>query len=195
MRLDFWFDLSCPYAYLASQRLGEVLSGRPVDLRYRPMLLGGVFREIGAGDGPMATLSDAKRANLARDLARWAAVAGVPLETPAAHPMRTVRALRTLLGLPEPSWPAATHALFAAYWQRGEDITQDEVIAAALTGAGVPATAVRSALAEADSDVRKRDLRARTDEAVALGVFGAPAFLVHAPPKEERRRILAELLS
>ena len=143
VRLDFWFDLSCPYAYLASQRLGEVLSGRPVDLRYRPMLLGGVFREIGAGDGPMATLSDAKRANLARDLARWAAVAGVPLETPAAHPMRTVRALRTLLGLPEPSWPAATHALFAAYWQRGEDITQDEVIAAALTGAGVPATAVR----------------------------------------------------
>lgn len=184
VRLDFWFDLSCPYAYLASQRLAAALHGRSVDLRYRPMLLGGVFRDIGAGEGPMATLSEAKRGNLARDLARWAELAGVPLHTPAEHPRRTVLALRTLLGLPEPLWPAAVHELFAAYWRRGDDIATADAIDAALLRAGVPAELRASAAAGADSAARKQDLRARTEEAVRLGIFGAPAFVVHVPPEQ-----------
>jgi 2-hydroxychromene-2-carboxylate isomerase len=180
VQLDFWFDLSCPYAYLASQRLGAVMRERRqrIELRYRPMLLGGVFRAIGAGDGPMATLSEAKREHLRLDLARWADLVGVPLTTPAAHPMRTVRALRTLLGLPEESWPAAVHELFVAYWQRGEDITRDEVIAAALARAAIDTASIASALEASDSQERKDDLRARTDHAVELGIFGAPAFVV-----------------
>ncbi len=177
--LDFWFDLSCPYAYLASQRLAPTLAGRDVRLRYRPMLLGGVFRAIGAGEGPMPGLAPAKRDHLRRDLARWADLAGVPLHTPPAHPMRTVRALRTLLGLPEEQWPAAVHELFLAYWQRGDDLTGDAAIGAALERAGLDEAVIREALAAADSQDRKDDLRTRTDEAVALGIFGAPAFVVH----------------
>lgn len=185
MQLDFWFDLSCPYAYLASQRLERSLAGRAVDLRYKPMLLGGVFRATGAGDGPMGSLPPAKRQNLALDLMRWADLDGTPMQTPAAHPMRTVRALRTLLGLPEERWPAAVHALYAAYWQRGEDITSDDVIDAVLRRAGLDGAQIQAALAGADSEARKDELRARTDEAVALGIFGAPAFVAHtaAGPK------------
>lgn len=139
------------------------------------MLLGGVFRGIGAGDGPMATLSPPKARHNAADMHRWAEVIGAPFRLPDAHPMRTVRALRVLLGLPRREWPAAIHALYAAYWQRAEDITQDEVIRAALASAGIDATA---AFATADSDAIKAELRARTDEAIALGIFGAPAWIV-----------------
>lgn len=155
-----------------------MLGRRAVDLRYRPMLLGGVFRAIGAGDGPMATLSPGKRAHLAADLARWAQVAGVALDTPAAHPMRTVLALRTLLGLDDQARPPAVRELFAAYWQRGEDVTREEVIAAALARAGLAQEVVRAALASAPE--RKEELHRSTEEAVALGVFGAPAFVVDA---------------
>lgn len=185
MQLDFWFDLSCPYAYLASQRLERSLAGRAVTLRYKPMLLGGVFRATGAGDGPMGSLPPSKRQNLALDLMRWADLDGTPMQTPAAHPMRTVRALRTLLGLPEERWPAAVNALYAAYWQRGEDITSDDVIEAALRRAGLDGAEIQAALAGADSEAKKDELRARTDEAVALGIFGAPAFVAHtaAGPK------------
>ncbi len=178
VRLDFWFDLSCPYAYLACQRLPQALGQRSVEVRYRPMLLGGVFRAIGAGDGPMATLSPGKRAHLASDLARWAAVAGVPLSTPAAHPMRTVLALRTLLALEEQARPRAVRELFAAYWQRGEDLTREDTIAAALARAGLAEGVIREALAAAPG--RKEELHRCTEEAVALGVFGAPAFVVDA---------------
>lgn len=144
---------------------------------WRPMLLGGVFRGIGAGDGPMATLSAAKAAHNFQDMHRWAELFDVPFRMPAAHPMRTVRALRTLLGLPHSRWPTAIAALYAAYWQRAEDVTKDDVIASSLVGAGVPDAEVSAALAGADSDAIKDELRKRTDEAIGLGIFGAPAWV------------------
>jgi 2-hydroxychromene-2-carboxylate isomerase len=171
--LELWFDFSCPYAYLASVRARTL--GVPID--WRPMLLGGVFRGIGAGDGPMATLSAAKAAHNLRDMHRWAEVFGVPFRMPAGHPMRTVRALRTLLGLPHSRWPDAIAAIYAAYWQRGEDVTKDEVIGSSLRAAAVPDTEISSALAGADSDAIKDELRRRTDDAIALGIFGAPAWV------------------
>ncbi len=145
------------------------------------MLLGGVFRGIGAGEGPMATLSPQKAAHNLHDMRRWADHFGVPFQMPTAHPMRTVRALRTLLGLPRGAWPAAIHAIYAAYWERAEDISRADVIAGALGAAGVSPADIASAQATADDPAIKDELRARTDEAIALGIFGAPAWILRRP--------------
>ena len=176
-RLELWFDFSCPYAYLASQKAPGLARAAGVELAWKPMLLGGVFRGIGAGEGPMATLGVAKAAHNLRDMQRWAQVFGVPFQMPAAHPMRTVRALRVLLGLAEARWPAAIAGIYAAYWQRAEDITRDEVLAGALRGCA-PDAEIAAAFASADSDAIKDELRRRTDEAIGLGIFGAPAWIV-----------------
>ena len=173
--LELWFDFSCPYAYLASRRAPTLARALGVPLAWKPMLLGGVFRGIGGGDGPMATLGPAKAEHNFRDMHRWAEMFGVPFRMPEAHPMRTVRALRVLLALPHSRWPAAIEAIYAAYWQRAEDVTQDAVIAAALRGAGVSEDDITRALAGADD--RKDELRERTEEAIAKGVFGAPAWI------------------
>jgi 2-hydroxychromene-2-carboxylate isomerase len=178
MKVDFWFDFSCPYAYLAWQRV-EALVRPPHQISLRPMLLGGVFRATGAGEGPLATSIPAKLLHTGRDMMRWAEHLGVPLDVPARHPMRTVRALRVLLGLAETRWPSVVHALYDAYWRRGDDVTQDEVIRAALDGAGVPAGEADAAFAGANSDAVKLELRRRTDLAVSLGIFGAPAMVIH----------------
>jgi 2-hydroxychromene-2-carboxylate isomerase len=147
------------------------------------MLLGGVFRGIGAGDGPMATLSPQKRVHNEHDMHRWADRFGVPFQVPAAHPMSTVLALRTLLALPHASWPAAIEALFAAYWQRGDDITRADVIEQALCAAGIADELARTALACANDPDIKRELRQRTDEAISLGIFGAPAWILRDGPE------------
>lgn len=175
--LELWFDFSCPYAYLASRQASRF----GVEIDWRPMLLGGVFRGIGAGDGPMATLSPQKAQHNLHDMRRWADHFDVPFQMPATHPMRTVRALRTLLALPRREWPAAIPAIYAAYWERAEDVTRDDVIAAALAGAGVSTADIASAQARADDADIKDELRARTDEAIALGIFGAPAWIVRRP--------------
>jgi 2-hydroxychromene-2-carboxylate isomerase len=180
--LELWFDFSCPYAYLASRRARRMASG----IDWRPMLLGGVFRGIGAGDGPMATISPPKQAHNYHDMHRWADLFGEPFRMPAAHPMRTVQALRTLLALPRASWPAAIEALFAAYWQRGEDVANPEIIGRALVAAGVSAEAVTVATQRADSLEIKEELRQRTDEAIGLGIFGAPAWVLRDDPAAPR---------
>lgn len=177
--LELWFDFSCPYAYLASRRAQRGVAGQTID--WRPMLLGGVFRGIGAGDGPMATLGPAKARHNLADMHRWAAAWGEPFQLPAAHPMRTVRALRVLLGLPHSRWPDAINAIYAAYWQRAEDVTSDPVLAAALRGAGVSEPDITAAFATADSPAIKDELRRRTDEAISLGIFGAPGWILRRP--------------
>jgi 2-hydroxychromene-2-carboxylate isomerase len=174
--LELWFDFSCPYAYLASRRAPALARAFGVQLVWKPMLLGGVFRGIGSGEGPMALLGPAKAAHNQADMHRWAELIGTPFKIPSAHPMRTVRALRVLLALPHSRWSAAIEALFAAYWQRGDDISRDETIAASLRGAGTSDGDIAAALTHADD--HKDELRARTDEALALGVFGAPAWVV-----------------
>lgn len=171
--LELWFDFSCPYAYLASRRALRLA----VEVDWRPMLLGGVFRGVGAGDGPMATISPQKAAHNAHDMHRWADIFGEPFRLPPSHPMRTVLALRTLLALPRTAWPVAIEAIFAAYWQRGEDVASPDVIAAALRGAGIPDDAIATAARCADDPDIKNELRRRTDEAIGLGIFGAPAWV------------------
>jgi 2-hydroxychromene-2-carboxylate isomerase len=176
--VELWFDFSCPYAYLASQVADALANRVGLTIDWQPMLLGGVFRGIGAGDGPMATLTLARAVYNLRDMGRWADVLGVPFRMPDAHPMRTVRALRVLLALPHARWPHAIHALFAAYWQRAEDITRDDVIASALRAAGIAEAELAAALAAADTETIKDELRRRTEQAIARGVFGAPAWIV-----------------
>lgn len=175
MHVEYWFDFSCPYAYVGSEVIETICSRIGATLAWRPMLLGGVFRAIGEGEGPMATLPPPKARHTNLDARRWAERRDVPLTFPAGHPIRTVRALRVLLGLPEAVWPAAIHALYRAYWVDNADITRADVIGGALARAGIDATA---ALAGAESPAIKDELRRRTDQAVALGAFGAPAIVV-----------------
>lgn len=175
--LELWFDFSCPYAYLASQKAPGIARAANTQLVWKPMLLGGVFRGIGAGDGPMATLGPAKATHNLRDMYRWAEIFGAPFQMPAAHPMRTVRALRVLLGLPEALWPQAIPAIYAAYWARAEDITRDEILAAALQGVASEAE-LAAAFSGADTAAIKSELAQRTDEAIALGIFGAPGWVI-----------------
>jgi 2-hydroxychromene-2-carboxylate isomerase len=175
--LELWFDFSCPYAYLASRR--ALTLGVPID--WRPMLLGGVFRGIGAGDGPMATNGPAKALHNVADMHRWAQAWDAPFQLPAAHPMRSVRALRVLLALPHSRWPAAIEAIYAAYWQRAEDITSDGVIAQALRLAGLSGDDITHAMTRAETPAIKDELRERTDEAISLGIFGAPGWVLRRP--------------
>jgi 2-hydroxychromene-2-carboxylate isomerase len=182
MQLDFYFDFSCPFAYLASTRIEAIAARTGATLTWKPMLLGGVFRALAAPQSPAESMSPAKLRHNGLDMLRWAERLGVPLRVPAAHPMRTVKALRALLALPEPSWPAFAHAVYRAYWQRGQDVTARDTLAAALAEAGVTGAAAERALAADEDPAIKQELVRRTDEAIARGVFGAPTMFVGDGP-------------
>lgn len=177
-RVDFFYDFSCPYAYLAHTQIEAVCARAGAELCWRPMLLGGVFQAVGTVQVPFAVMSTAKARHNAFDMMRWADHFDVPLTIPATHPNRTVLALRALLAADEAAIPRASKALFAAYWVLGRDVAQPAVVREALDSVGLDGSAL---LARADDPAIKAALRTRTDEAIARGVFGAPAFVVTAP--------------
>lgn len=176
MLLDFWFDYSCPYAYAASALVQGVATRSGATLRYRPFLLGGVFRAVGTAQNLATTLSPQKALHLLHDQQRALVRAGLPLRFPPQHPRRTVHALRaTLAAARIGDARPLVHALFRAYWADGL-VIEDEAVVRSL--------AARHGFPELDLEAEREPLRLETDEAIATGVFGAPAFVVHADGAE-----------
>lgn len=178
MRVEFYFDFSCPYAYLGSTQIESLAHRRGAELVWKPMLLGGVFRAVAQSDFPAADMPAAKARHNGLDMLRWADLFGVPLRIPAAHPMKTVRALRALLALPASAWPTYIHAVYRAYWNDGADIRTPAIVESCLRQTSATEEEISSALAANDDDDIKAELRRRTDEAIERGVFGAPTMFV-----------------
>jgi 2-hydroxychromene-2-carboxylate isomerase len=171
--LDFLFDYTCPYAYLGSTQAPALAKRMGVSLTYCPLLLGGVFRANGTSQKLFATLSPAKAAHNMADMQRWATRFGVPLRMPAGHPIRSVEALRATLATGID--PRVVDAFYRAYWVDNADISSREIVAKVVSSCGHDPERVLAAI---ETPAIKDDLRARTDAAVALGVFGVPAWVV-----------------
>mgnify|MGYP002630081370 CR=1 FL=1 len=181
--LTFWFDFSCPFAYLASTQVEGVAAEAGAHLDARPFLLGGVFAALGAAQNLAATLSAPKAAHNLADMHRHAALFGVPFAMPAGHPFRTVTALRCLLVVREQGADLLPlmHALYRAYWVDGVDLGDPAALRAVLGAVPAPDRADLHPdvlLARTQAPAIKDALRAATDQALAAGVFGAPALVV-----------------
>ena len=172
MKIVFYYDIVCPYAYLASQQIDAVARRIGAELEWTPILLGGVFRSIGAPDTPAQPEAKASLAKL--DMARWASLLAVPFTLPASHPQRTLDAMRLCHTVEGAARTQLTQALYRAYFVDGSDITAPATLAAACAAAGLPTSLVEQRGA---ADIKDK-LRAATDQAVADGVFGVPAFVL-----------------
>jgi 2-hydroxychromene-2-carboxylate isomerase len=189
--LEFFFDYSCPYAYLASTQVERVAAKISATLVPRPILLGGIFRENGTPQRLFEAQVPPKAAYNLVDMQRWAEVYGVPLRMPEGHPMRTVEALRATLAVKCDFKVIA--GFFRAYWAEGKPISDESVLREVLGHASHDADAILREIKEAP---RKEDLRVRTDEAIALGVFGVPVFRRDGGPilwGQDRLQFAAEL--
>ncbi|MBI4817165.1 MAG: 2-hydroxychromene-2-carboxylate isomerase [Deltaproteobacteria bacterium] len=175
--LEFWFDFSCPYAYLASTQVEALAARARVELVLSPMLLGGVFRAWGTPQNLSNVLAEAEQRHAEADRRRFATLFGVPLHMPSGHPIRTVEALRVLLASPREHWLGLMHAFFRAYWVENRDVSSREVSAQVLAAQGLDAQEI---LDRSKAPAVKSELRRRTDQAIELGIFGAPSFVVGA---------------
>jgi 2-hydroxychromene-2-carboxylate isomerase len=170
MVVDFHYDFSSPFAYLASTQVEGLALRTGCELRWRPLLLGGLFRDLGGVDVPLLTMPAPKRALVEADLERWAAWWGVPLRWPEPFPLRTVLPLRCILAHADQATRAENVALaqriFRAAWGEGRDIGDARVLAEV----GVPRELIDAA------EGQREALKAATEAAKARGVFGVPTF-------------------
>lgn len=165
-RLVFWFDFVSPFAYLAFERLPQVLQGPSWEVEYRPLLFAGLLKHWGQ-KGPAEI--EPKRAWTFRQVHWLAARHGIDLQTPAQHPFNPLPLLRLAWACaPEGGTPnrRVVEALFRHVWQGGGDATDPQRLAA-LTVALAP-------VRDPQGDEVKQALRASGDEALRRGVFGVP---------------------
>ncbi|MEO5764646.1 MAG: 2-hydroxychromene-2-carboxylate isomerase [Casimicrobiaceae bacterium] len=178
--IEFWFDFSSPYGYLASQRIEALAArhGRSVD--WRPMLLGAAFKQ--SGQAPL-TMIPLKGDYSKRDFLRSARFHGVgDFRMPEKFPIPTQAAARIVLWAKAQDSALAVKvikALYRAYFNDGLDVSDPDVAAQVAAGAGADVQGARAAVDDpAIKDALKRDV----DGAIARGVFGSPFVFVDGEP-------------
>jgi len=177
--VDFYFEFSSPYGYIASQLAEEMEKriGRP--MQWRPILLGPVFKITGQAplvDVPM------KGEYSKRDFSRSARLHNIEYAHPGKFPIGTVAAVRAFYWVNDRDPLKArslAKALYKAYFTRGEDISAPQSVVEIAKTAGVDGAALGAALE--DPAVKERGKR-EVEAAIAAGVFGSPFFVVDGEP-------------
>jgi 2-hydroxychromene-2-carboxylate isomerase len=174
--MDFWYEFGSTYSYPAAMRIERLAGDAGVALRWRPFLLGPIFKAYGWNDSPFNIFADKGR-YMWRDLERVCAAEGLALALPPVRfPQNGLKAARlALIGEREGWTPAFTRAVFAANYAEQKDISDDATLRAILSALGVDTDA---AFAAADTPETKAALRLQTEEAASRGLFGAPSFTV-----------------
>ncbi|RIK89568.1 MAG: 2-hydroxychromene-2-carboxylate isomerase [Proteobacteria bacterium] len=173
--VEFWFEFASTYSYPAAERVEAAAASAGVALAWRPFLLGPIFRAQGWNDSPF-NLYPAKGRYMWRDLERTCDALGVPFRRPSAFPRNGLLAARVACRFADEPWcPAFVRAVYRANFADDRDIADPAVVGACLEAAGQPAA---ERLATAGEDASKALLRAQSERAAALGLFGAPSFTV-----------------
>jgi 2-hydroxychromene-2-carboxylate isomerase len=174
--IEFYFDFSSPYSYLASEEIEALAERHGRQLQWRPTLLGAVFKQSGGtplteGYGPKARYS-------VRDFSRSAAFIGVPYRHPTVFPVGAVAAARSVLWLQrdEPQQvPAFIHAVFRAFFVSDQNIGESAVVLDIARGLGLDPQRLAAGIQE---ESIKNALRERVEQSIARGVFGAPTLFI-----------------
>ncbi len=177
--IEFYFDFSSPYAYLAAQRIDEIGERHGREVAWKPFLLGVVFKTTRSE--PL--LGIPMKGDYARvDLPRAARLMGVSFTLPSPFPFMSVAAGRAFYWLADRDpvrAKAFAKAVFQASFGEGRDMSGAAAVLETAEGLGVESGQLETALR--DPAVKDR-LRVEVEEAVAKGVCGSPFVFVDGEP-------------
>jgi 2-hydroxychromene-2-carboxylate isomerase len=172
--LDFFYEFASTYSYITAMRIAPLAQAAGVTVRWRPFLLGPIFKAQGWETSPF-NLYPAKGRYMVRDCERTAADLGLTFRLPEPFPQNSLLASRVAYaGLAQGWGEDFSRAVYRAQFSEGRNIGDATVIGDIVSGLGHDSAA---ALARAQSDDIKQKLRAATADAQRLGVFGAPSFI------------------
>ena len=169
MHFRFYYDVVCPYAYLASLRVDALAERVNATVEWCPVLLGGLYRHHETEDVPAQTWTPSKVLLGAQDLLREARSHGAPFEHNPLHPQRSVTAMRLVVAAEASKRKSISKALYHAYWVKNLDINDPATLEPIAAAHGLR-------LHDTQSQHIKDELRERTAEAAERGVFGVPTF-------------------
>ena len=173
--LEFWFDFGSNYSYLSTMRIETEAAAHGIAIRWRPFLLGPIFRSFGWESSPFV-LQKEKGDYMWKDMARQCRKYGLPWRRPTHFPRPAVLPLRiALVGASQPWMSEFCRRTMSMNFAEDRDIDSPQAMHELLSSLGLPAHRV---IEEALSDANKLRLRRQTGTAAEKGIFGAPTFFV-----------------
>jgi len=179
-RVEFFFDYSSPWTYLAFSRIEKLCREQRAELVWRPILVGGIFNTINPSvyqtrESPVP----AKARYMLKDLQNWARFYGLKITfPPSVFPVNSVKALRgALVALEHDCIGPYSRRVFEAYFREDRDISQDAVLREIVTEVGLDARLYFEQIAQ---PAFKDRIRENTDECMRRGGFGSPTIFVGA---------------
>jgi len=175
--IEFFFDYSSPWTYLAYDRIEEFCEKNKAELIWKPFLVGGVFNKVNPSvyqrrENPVPPKDNYYR----KDMHDWARMQGIDLIKPSIFPLNSVKALRgAFVAIDEGKISAYSAGCFKAYWTDDQDISQEDVLCPIAEAAGMDGEAFMAKITE---EPIKRKLFETTDEIIAREGFGSPTFFL-----------------
>ena len=177
--IDFYFDFSSPYGYLAAVRIDALAAKYRRDVSWHPILLGPAFKA--SGNAPL-TQQPLKGDYARRDFLRTAKFLGIPFSMPTPFPVSTHNAARAFYWQQDRDAAKAkelAQAFYQHYFVEARDISNAETIIDIAVRHDVNRDEISAALA--DPAVKER-LKNEVDASLARGVFGSPYIIVDREP-------------
>ena len=170
-QVEFWFEFASTYSYIGAMRIEALCRAAGVRLAWKPFLLGPIFALQG-WETSHFNLNPRRGAYMWRDMERLCAKYGFPWRRPSEFPRNTIVPARVACAIADEPWCGEfVRGVYRANFGEDRAVGDRDVVAAVLTELGRPAEAI---LARAESPEVKPLLRANTERATALGIFGAP---------------------
>lgn len=177
--IDFYFDFSSPYGYMASTQIDALAERHGREVAWRPFMLGAAFKTT--GQSPL-TQQPLRGPYHLKDFVRSARLLKIPFNLPEPFPFASLAAARAFYWLvdrePTQAKVLARSVYHAAYGE-GRDVRSADAVAAIGQRLGIDAAALREAV---EQPAIKERLKAETDGAIARGVFGSPFIFVDGEP-------------
>lgn len=176
--VEFFFDCSSPWTYLAFERIQALTEEGGVAIEWRPFLVGGVFNTVNPSvyEGRERPVP-AKARYYQKDLQDWARHVGIAIGQPPVFPVNSVKAMRgAFVALEADCLVPYARRVFERYWGDLQDISQDAELRSIVADCGMDEAGFFAQIA---SQPYKDKLRANTDELIERGGFGSPTMFLN----------------
>lgn len=177
MKVEFFFDCSSPWTYLAFNRIEQICEEAKADLIWMPILVGGVFNQVNQGVYEQrANPVPAKATYYKKDMQDWALLQNIEIGSPPVFPVNSVKAMRgVFVAMEEDCASTYIEKVFRSYWTELKDISQDEVLKEIVESSGMDVETFFARIADQSYKDRLKD---NTSELIERGGFGSPTIFL-----------------
>jgi 2-hydroxychromene-2-carboxylate isomerase len=196
-KLEFFFDCSSPWTYLAFKEIENLCSRLNLELVWKPILVGGIFNTINPSVYESRSNPVKPKASYSqKDLNDWSLIRGITVNWPDVFPVNSVKAMRgVFFALERNKVSEYVELVFYSYWTNNLDISLDEVLVKIVEELGWSSDNFISFI---DLESTKEALKLNTEELAKRGGFGSPTMFVDDENMffgNDRLNLIEELLN